>query len=103
MALYQFNIVFGILAAFISNYALQGIGEQAWRWMVGAEAVPAVIYTLLVLGVPNSPRWLMVRRRDREGARKILEILSPGQDATLVTFIGSPAREFTPQVECSYP
>jgi sugar porter (SP) family MFS transporter len=84
VALYQFNIVFGILVAFISNYALQGIGEQAWRWMVGAEAVPAVIYTLLVLGVPNSPRWLMVRRRDREGARKILEILSPGQDATLV-------------------
>jgi sugar porter (SP) family MFS transporter len=84
VALYQFNIVFGILAAFVSNYSLQGMGEQAWRWMVGAEAVPAVIYTLLVLGVPNSPRWLMVRRRDREGARKILEILSPGQDATLV-------------------
>ncbi|NIM52282.1 MAG: sugar porter family MFS transporter [Gemmatimonadales bacterium] len=84
VALYQFNIVFGILVAFVSNYLLQGMGEQAWRWMVGVEAVPALVYTLLVLGVPNSPRWLMVSRGDPEGARKILEMVSPGQDATLV-------------------
>jgi sugar porter (SP) family MFS transporter len=84
VALYQFNIVFGILAAFVSNYLLQGLGEHAWRWMVGVEAIPALIYTLLVLGVPNSPRWLMVNRGDREGARKILELVNPGQDATLV-------------------
>ena len=84
VALYQFNIVFGILIAFVSNYLLQGMGEQAWRWMVGVEAVPALIYTLLVLGVPNSPRWLMVNRGDREGARKILEMVNPGQDATHV-------------------
>jgi sugar porter (SP) family MFS transporter len=84
VALYQFNSVFGILAAFVSNYLLQGLGEHAWRWMVGVEAIPALIYTLLVLGVPNSPRWLMVNRGDREGARKILELVNPGQDATLV-------------------
>lgn len=84
VALYQFNIVFGILAAFVSNYLLQGMGTQAWRWMVGVEAVPALVYTLLVLGVPNSPRWLMVKRGDREGARRILEMVSPGQDATPV-------------------
>jgi sugar porter (SP) family MFS transporter len=84
VALYQFNIVFGILAAFVSNYLLQGMGTQAWRWMVGVEAVPALVYTLLVLGVPHSPRWLMVKRGDREGARRILEMVSPGQDATLV-------------------
>ena len=84
VALYQFNIVFGILAAFVSNYLLQGIGEQAWRWMLGVEAIPALIYTLLVMGVPNSPRWLMVNRGDREGARKILELVNPGQDASAV-------------------
>jgi sugar porter (SP) family MFS transporter len=84
VALYQFNIVFGILAAFVSNYLLQGMGAQAWRWMVGVEAVPALVYTLLVLGVPYSPRWLMVKRGDREGARKILEMVNPAQDATLV-------------------
>jgi len=84
VALYQFNIVFGILCAFISNYLLQGMGEHAWRWMVGVEAAPALVYTLLVLGVPNSPRWLMVNRGDREGARRVLEMVNPGEDATLV-------------------
>lgn len=84
VALYQFNIVFGILLAFVSNYALRGIGEQAWRWMMGVEAIPALVYTLLVFGVPHSPRWLMIKRGDREGARKILELVNPGQDATLV-------------------
>jgi sugar porter (SP) family MFS transporter len=52
--------------------------------MVGVEAIPALIYTLLVMGVPNSPRWLMVKRGDREGARKILEMVSPSQDAEAV-------------------
>jgi MFS family permease len=84
VALYQFNIVTGILLAFVSNYLLQNMGEQAWRWMMGVEAIPALIYTLLVMGVPNSPRWLMVNRGDREGARKILEMVNPGRDATLV-------------------
>lgn len=80
VALYQFNIVFGILLAFLSNYLLQGVGEQAWRWMMGVEAVPALVYTLLVLGVPNSPRWLMINRGDREGARRILEMVNPAED-----------------------
>ncbi len=84
VALYQFNIVFGILVAFVSNYSLQGVGEQSWRWMVGVEALPALVYTLLVLGVPNSPRWLMVNRGDREGARRVLEMVNPGEDATRV-------------------
>ncbi len=57
VALYQFNIVFGILVAFLSNYLLSGIPENAWRWMIGAEAVPAFLYTLMVLTVPESPRW----------------------------------------------
>ncbi|KPJ87584.1 MAG: MFS transporter, partial [Gemmatimonas sp. SG8_17] len=84
VALYQFNIVAGILLAFVSNYLLQNIGEQAWRWMMGVEAIPALIYTLLVMGVPNSPRWLMVKRGDREGARRVLELVNPDQDASAV-------------------
>jgi sugar porter (SP) family MFS transporter len=84
VALYQFNIVSGILLAFVSNYLLQNMGEQAWRWMMGVEAIPALIYTLLVMGVPNSPRWLMIKRGDREGARRILELVNPDQDAAAV-------------------
>lgn len=78
VALYQFNIVFGILIAFLSNYLLNGIGENAWRWMVGVEAIPAVIYTLLVLTVPKSPRWLISKSRNEE-AKKVLSIIHPNE------------------------
>jgi len=72
-AMYQFNIVFGILIAFVSNYLLEGVGgENDWRWMLGVLAIPSVIYTLMVLGVPESPRWLISVRKNREAAGKIL-------------------------------
>ena len=69
---YQFNIVFGILVAFVSNYLLSGLGEQAWRWMMGVEALPAILYTGLVLGIPKSPRWLYLQG-DKKAAQRILE------------------------------
>ncbi|WP_439132570.1 sugar porter family MFS transporter [Polaribacter sp.] len=77
VALYQFNIVFGILIAFLSNYLLNGIGENAWRWMLGVEAIPAVIYTVFVLSVPKSPRWLLSKFR-KEEAKEVLAIINPG-------------------------
>ncbi len=63
VGLYQFSLVSGILLAFISNYLLSGIGENDWRWMMGVEAFPAFIYTLLCLGIPKSPRWLITKNR----------------------------------------
>ena len=76
VALYQFNIVFGILIAFISNYLLDGVGgSNDWRWMLGVEALPAALYCLLILGVPNSPGWLMVERGDASGALQTLQLL----------------------------
>ncbi|MEP5792068.1 MAG: sugar porter family MFS transporter, partial [Cyclobacteriaceae bacterium] len=73
VSLYQFNIVLGILIAFISNYLLQGFGgDNDWRWMLGVEAVPAVVYILLMLGVPRSPRWVLLHKRDTFGAKQIL-------------------------------
>lgn len=76
VALYQFNIVFGILVAFISNYLFDGFGgSNDWRWMLGIEAVPATLYCMLILGVPNSPRWLLVERGDKEGALQTLQLL----------------------------
>ncbi len=72
-ALYQFNIVFGILIAFLSNYFLQGVGgENDWRWMLGVLAIPSVIYTVMVLSIPESPRWLITKKNDQEAAKKIL-------------------------------
>ena len=75
--MFQFNIVFGILVAFLSNYLLGGIGENAWRWMLGVEAIPALAYTLMCFGIPESPRWLIGVKRDRLGGLEILRKIRP--------------------------
>lgn len=81
VAMYQFNIVFGILIAFLSNYMIgQYLGDQAWRWMLGVEAIPAIMYTIMVLGVPNSPRWLVMKKGDDEQARSLLQRINPTAD-----------------------
>jgi sugar porter (SP) family MFS transporter len=72
-AMYQFNIVFGILVAFVSNYLLQGVGgDNDWRWMLGVLAIPSLIYTIMVMGVPESPRWLITVSKNLTAAKKVL-------------------------------
>mgnify|MGYP000093987557 CR=1 FL=1 len=67
VALYQFNIVFGILIAFLSNYFLEGFGGSSdWRWMLGVMAVPSILYTLMVIGIPESPRWLESKNNQKQ-------------------------------------
>ena len=74
VALYQFNIVFGILIAYLSNYFLQGFsGENDWRYMLGVEAIPAFFYIISILRVPESPRWLLLFKDDYEKAKIILK------------------------------
>lgn len=75
--MFQFNIVFGILIAFASNAMLAGIGENAWRWMLGVAAIPSIIYTLLCFGIPESPRWLIGRKGDRAAGVKVLKLIEP--------------------------
>jgi len=75
--MFQFNIVFGILIAFVSNTLLAGIGQNAWRWMLGVAAFPSVLYALLCLGLPESPRWLLTRKGDREAALQVLHLTEP--------------------------
>jgi SP family arabinose:H+ symporter-like MFS transporter len=75
-ALYQLNIVFGILIAFVSNFLIaKFISAETWRWMIGIEAIPAVIYTFLVTRVPESPRWLIVKKGDTDAARKVFSTI----------------------------
>ncbi|MEP2936075.1 MAG: sugar porter family MFS transporter [Gilvibacter sp.] len=78
VALYQFCLVFGILIAFVSNWLLKGFdGANDWRWMLGIEALPALIYTVMVLKVPNSPRWLALQKKDDDAALKVLNVMYP--------------------------
>ena len=76
VALMQFNIVFGILLAFLSNYLIgrMELGAIEWRWMFGVEAFPAVAFFFLLFGNPRSPRWLFTKGRGDE-ARSTMESL----------------------------
>ena len=75
--MFQFNIVFGILIAFVSNALLAGIGDDAWRWMLGVAAFPSLLYAVFCFGLPESPRWLISRKGDRGAALQVLQRARP--------------------------
>lgn len=84
VALFQFNIVFGILIAFFSNYLLDGFdGDNDWRWMIGIVGVPALVYSVIIILVPESPRWLILNKKDDDAGLKVLEMIYEKQDALL--------------------
>jgi MFS family permease len=78
VALFQFNVVLGILIAYFSNYliALADL-EGSWRWMLGVEIIPAILYSILSIRLPRSPRWLIANRNDYEDARMVLTKTDP--------------------------
>jgi len=78
--MFQFNIVLGIVIAFLSNWLLAGIGENAWRWMLGVAAFPSIVYTVMCFRIPESPRWLLTRKGDRAAGLAALRVIEP--DAT---------------------
>ncbi len=79
VAFYQFNIVLGILMAFLSNYLLNDVGENSWRWMMGVQAIPSVIYLLLIILIPESPRWLLSKFKN-DDAKKVLQLMGQESD-----------------------
>ena len=72
---FQFNVVFGILTAYFSNYliGLGGFGDAEWRWKLGVSAVPSALFLLMLFTIPRSPRWLVSKRRVDE-ARQVLQL-----------------------------
>jgi len=74
VGLFQFNVVFGILVAYFSNYAigLAHFGAAEWRWQLGVAAIPSAFFLLMLLTIPRSPRWLVKKARVQE-ARRVLE------------------------------
>jgi sugar porter (SP) family MFS transporter len=69
---FQVNIVAGILAAYLTNFLLRGIGEDSWRYMLGVMVIPAALFALFLRTIPESPRWLVLNNRDEE-ALKVFE------------------------------
>jgi MFS transporter, SP family, arabinose:H+ symporter len=82
--MFQFNIVFGILAAFLSNALLAGISENDWRWMLGVEAFPALIYTTLCFAIPESPRWLIGHAGNSAEGLRVLTMINPDRSAAVL-------------------
>ncbi len=76
-ALFQFNVIFGILIAYISNYALRNLGDDAWRWMLGVGGLPAIAYFFLLFAVPESPRFLVKKNKAAE-AMDVLQKIETG-------------------------
>ena len=75
--MFQFNIVFGIVVAFLSNALLANIGDSAWRWMLGVAVIPSLAYTVMCFGIPESPRWLLTRKGDRAKGLEVLGRIQP--------------------------
>lgn len=82
VAFFQFNIVLGIVIAYLTNYAIVGIPHD-WQWMLGIEAVPALCFALLLLTVPESPRWLVKYGITSKARNILMEIGEPDVDREL--------------------
>jgi sugar porter (SP) family MFS transporter len=77
VGLFQFNVVLGILISYLSNYLIGQGGETSWRWMLGVQAFPSLIFILLITLIPESPRWLILKKGAHARALEILRIINP--------------------------
>ncbi|MCC5942010.1 MAG: sugar porter family MFS transporter [Balneolaceae bacterium] len=83
-ALFQFNIVLGILIAYFSNFLIGTENIESWRWMLGVEIIPATFFLVMVFTIPESPRWLVVAKNKIDEAKEILRVINPDTvDASL--------------------
>src|SRR5262249_18670888 len=85
VGLFQINIVVGILLAYFSNYcvARMALGNDEWRWQLGIASAPALLFLVLLFGIPRSPRWLATKGRLEEARRVLRMIGSQNPDIEL--------------------
>jgi sugar porter (SP) family MFS transporter len=87
VGLFQFNVVFGIVVSYLSNYLIGRTGEHSWRLMLGIQAIPSVIFLVLLRFIPESPRWLILKKGKIEEALKIFRLIDPNTADTIVNDI----------------
>lgn len=92
---FQFNVVAGILLAYLSNYliALRHFGEAEWRWQFGVAAFPSLLFLIFLFTIPRSPRWLVKKKRPVEAREVLRQIGDPDPDAELAEIADSVAAE----------
>ncbi len=78
---FQLNVVTGILVAYFSNFLLQGVGGvNDWRWMLGVVAIPSLFFSILMFFTPETPRWLVLYKKDDEAAKRVLALTGEAHD-----------------------
>jgi sugar porter (SP) family MFS transporter len=77
VGLFQFNVVLGILVSYLSNYLISQLGDTSWRLMLGVQALPALVFLILIRFIPESPRWLILKKQDFNRALDILKVINP--------------------------
>lgn len=84
VGLFQFNVVLGILIAYLSNYFIGQTGEESWRWMLGVQCFPSLLFFVLIFCIPESPRWLLLHKNKLSEATAIMQkINSEGYEAEI--------------------
>lgn len=89
VGLFQFNVVFGIVISYFSNYLIGQQGEESWRLMLGIQAVPATIFFVLLRFVPESPRWVLIKKGNAAEAKRILDMVDPENSERIIQSIQS--------------
>jgi SP family arabinose:H+ symporter-like MFS transporter len=88
---FQFNVVAGILLAYLSNYliGLAAFGDSEWRWMLGVSGIPALFFFIMLFAIPRSPRWLVQKSRLPEARSVLVAIGEENVDAELQDIVTS--------------
>ena len=95
VATFQFNVVFGVMLAYISNYVVRTmhLGAAEWRWQVGVATAPALLFLALLFGIPRSPRWSASRNRIDEALAVLKMMGEPNPEAELADIRAALAQE----------
>jgi SP family arabinose:H+ symporter-like MFS transporter len=85
VATFQLNVVFGIMVAYLSNYLIRTmhLGATEWRWQVGIAGAPAIVFLILLFGIPRSPRYCAARNRDDEALQILRQMGEENPEAEL--------------------
>ncbi len=95
VAAFQFNVVFGIMLAYTANYVIRTmhLGAAEWRWQVGIATAPALLFLVMLFGIPRSPRWSASRNRIDEALTVLKMMGDPNPEAELADIQAALAQE----------